>query len=97
MLLAALCLAALAPGIATSWYIHRRHGWPLALMAGVSVTVSLPLLLISSLIAFPPLGFAAGAAAGLAAMKAYDDGKIWYGTVWAATAAVAFACAGWSL
>jgi len=95
MLIPLLAAAALAPGLATTWLLRHR-GWTLAVLAGVGVTVSLPFLLLSSLIAFPPLGFLVGGAAVLAALSAYDRGAIWVATAWAATAVVAFACAGWS-
>lgn len=95
MLLALLAVAALAPGAITVWRLRHR-GWGLALFAGVAVTVALPFVLISSMVVFPPLGIVVAAGAALAALRDYDNGKIWWATGWATLAAVALACAGWS-
>ncbi|WP_073946505.1 hypothetical protein [Streptomyces kebangsaanensis] len=96
MLLALVCLAGLAPGLATAWLVRSRgHSWALAIAAGVGVTASLPLLLLATVLACPPAAYALTAVAVLAALQAYDDGRIWIGTAWATTAAAAFACAGW--
>ncbi|ELP67623.1 hypothetical protein STRTUCAR8_08584 [Streptomyces turgidiscabies Car8] len=94
MLIAVLCLAALAPGAATAWLLRER-GTLIAVLAGAGVTVSLPFLLACSLVAFPPLGVAIAAVAALAALKAYDDGRVWIGTAWTAAMLIACACAGW--
>ncbi|MFF7452120.1 MULTISPECIES: hypothetical protein [unclassified Streptomyces] len=96
LIVTVICLAALAPGAATVWLLHHR-GWLIASLAGLGVTVSVPFLLLVSLVVFPPLGFLIGGGAALAALKAYDDDRIWLATAWAAAAALAFACAGWSL
>lgn len=96
MLFALLVVAALAPGLLTTWHLRHR-GWGPAVLAGIGVTVALPFLLIASLIVFPPLGFLLGGAAALGAFCCYDAGKIWCGTAWAGIAVLAFACAGWSL
>lgn len=96
LILLALCTAALAPGVATAWLLRRR-GWLLATLAGLGVTVSVPFLLLVSLVVFPPLGFVLGAGAVFAALRCYDDGRIWAATAWAGAAMVAFACSGWSL
>jgi hypothetical protein len=95
MLLFLLAVAALAPGACTAWLL-RRHGWPLAILAGAGVTLSLPLLLAGGFVVFPGLGVLAGMAACLAALSAYDDGRVWAATTWAGCAAAAFTCAGWS-
>lgn len=95
MLLALLAVACLAAGVITVWRL-RHHGWGVALLAGIGCTVTLPLIAISGMVTFPPLGLALGAAAVLAALRDYDNGKIWYATGWATLAAVAFACARWS-
>lgn len=98
MLYALLAVAGLTPGIATVWHLRRQgHGWLLAVLAGVGVTVSLPFLLLSTLVVFPPLGLAVGAAAVLAALTAFDEGRIVFGLVWVHLAVVAFACARWSM
>lgn len=97
LLFTLVCLAGIAPGVATVWHLRRYYGWPLALLAGAGVTAVMPCLLISSLIVFPPLGFAVGLAAAAAALGAYDDGRVWIATAWAAASVIALACAGWSL
>lgn len=94
MLIAVLCLAALAPGAATAWLLRAR-GTLIAILAGAAVTVSLPFLLLMTLAVFPPLGLIVAALAGLAALKAYDDGRVWTATVWAGAMVIACACAGW--
>lgn len=100
MLLTLVCLAGLAPGIATAWYVHHReHGWLLAVLAGAGVTACLPLCLLTALVAVPGLALATGVAAGLAALGAYDQGRVWVATAWVSAAGIAFWCAGagWSL
>ncbi|MFI8535375.1 hypothetical protein ACIGMX_34660 [Streptomyces aquilus] len=96
LILAAICLTALAPGVATVWLL-RRHGWLRAVVAGVGATLSLPFLLLVSLIVFPPLGFLLGAGAAALAVHYYDDGRLWVATAWAALCFVAVTCSGWSL
>ncbi|MFE9935872.1 hypothetical protein [Streptomyces hirsutus] len=96
MLLLVLCIAGLAPGVATTWLLRHR-GWLLAALAGLGVTVSLPGLLLIAMLAFPPLGIAVALAAVAAALRAYDDGRVLIGTTWAATALVALTCAGVAL
>lgn len=92
MLYALLAVACLAPGAITAWRLRHR-GWSLALLAAVGVTAALPLIVISGMVAFPPLGIAIGAASTLAALRDYDSGKIWRATSWATIAVIAFACA----
>lgn len=94
MLIAVLCLAALAPGAATAWLLRAR-GTLIAVLAGAAVAVSLPFLLLVSLAVFPPLGLAVAAIAGLAALKAYDGGRVWIATAWVGAMLLASACAGW--
>lgn len=94
MLIAVLCLAALIPGAATAWLLRAR-GTLIAVLAGAAVAVSLPFLLLVSLAVFPPLGVAVAALAGVAALRAYDDGRVWIGTVWVGAMLIACACAGW--
>lgn len=96
LIIVILCLAALAPGVATVWLLRDR-GWLVAALGGLGVTVSVPFLLLVSLVVFPPLGFLIGGGAVLAALKAYDDGRVWVASAWAAAAVLALACAGWSL
>jgi hypothetical protein len=96
VMLLALILAGLTPGVATTWLLRTR-GWPLAVLAGLAVTISLPGLLIVAMLLFPPLGVAVALAALLAAVRAYDDGRIWIATAWAATTVVALACVGVAL
>ncbi|WP_075737522.1 hypothetical protein [Streptomyces acidiscabies] len=95
MLLALIIVAAgLAPGVAAGWYTHRRHGWPLAALAAAGATACLPFLLLVALTVFPPLGFAIGVGTALAALRAYDEGRVWIATALVAAAMLAFSCAG---
>lgn len=93
MLIAVFCLAALIPGAATAWLLRAR-GTLIAALAGAAVAVSLPFLLLMSLAVFPPLGVVVAAVAGLAALRAYDDGRVWIATAWAGAMLIACACAG---
>ncbi|MER7222609.1 hypothetical protein [Streptomyces rubradiris] len=95
-MLLALLAAALLPGAITTW-LMRHRGWAIALLAGIGATAALPFLLLTALVVFPPLGFAVGIAAGLAALDAFGAGRIWAATALATVSAVALACAGWSL
>ncbi|WP_445524781.1 hypothetical protein [Streptomyces cyslabdanicus] len=96
MLFLAICLAGLAPGLATVWLVHSRgHSWALAIAAGVGVTACLPLLLLAAVLAWPPAAYAITAVAVLAALKAYDDGRVLIASAWATAAVAAYACAGW--
>jgi hypothetical protein len=98
MLLALICLAGLTPGIATAWYLHHQgRGGLLAVCAGIGVTASIPACLISTMWLFPPLGIAVGLASVLAALRAYDSGRVWIATAWAVAATVALSCAGWAV
>ncbi|MEH0574329.1 hypothetical protein QBA54_07495 [Streptomyces sp. B21-108] len=98
MLLLILCAGALAPGAATVWLLrHRRYAWPLALLAGLGVTLSLPFLLLATMFVFPPLGILAGGAALYAAFNALDAGRLTAFTGWTAAALLAFSCAGWAV
>jgi hypothetical protein len=96
MLLLAICLAGLLPGLATVWML-RGHGWPIVVAAGIGVTLSLPATLIATMVLVPPLGVAVAAASCLAALHAYDQGRVWIATVWAVTASIALTCSGVSL
>jgi hypothetical protein len=96
LLITLLVLAGLAPGVATAWFLRRR-GRLISLLAGAGVTVSLPFLLLVTLVVVPPLGFVLGFLAGAAALRAYDDGRVLIATAWAGAAVVAVGCAGWSL
>lgn len=91
-----LLIAGLAPGLATAWLLRGR-GWPLAGLAGLAVTAALPCLLAAALLLFPPIGIAVAVGSLAAALRAYDDGRVWTGTVWAVTAVVALTCAGVAL
>jgi hypothetical protein len=95
-MLLALTIAGLAPGIATALLLRHR-GWTIALLAGLGVTVSLPLLLVAAMLAFPPLGLAVAVASIAAALHAYDDGRVLAGTAWALSAAISLTCAGVAL
>ncbi|WP_330339386.1 hypothetical protein [Streptomyces sp. NBC_00557] len=95
LLITVLCLAGLAPGLATVWLVRRHTGWLLAVLAGVGVTAALPFLLLASLVLFPPLGIAVGLAAALAALRSYDRGRIWSATAWAGLTVLAVSCTRW--
>ncbi|MFJ6667439.1 hypothetical protein [Streptomyces sp. NPDC091383] len=95
MLLPLIVAACLVPGALTVWLL-RQHGWGVATLAGVGVTVAFPALLVSGMLVFPPLGYAIGAAATLAALRDYDTGRLWHATTWATVAVIAMACARWS-
>ncbi|MFJ9037455.1 hypothetical protein ACIRF8_12810 [Streptomyces sp. NPDC102406] len=93
LLLVAVCLAGLLPGVATAWLLRGR-GWPLAVAAGLGVTLALPGALIVTMLVFPPIGLAVALLSLREALHAYDDGRVWVGTAWAATVALSLACAG---
>jgi hypothetical protein len=95
MLYALLAAACLAPGVLTAWLLRHR-GWGVALLAAAGVTLALPFVLVSGMLAFPPLGVLVGAVGTVAALRDYDAGKIWRATAWTGIAVVAFACGGWS-
>ena len=98
MLLALILVTVgLGPGVAVGWYVQRHRGWLLAILAGIGATTCLPFLLLMMLIVFPPLGFAVGVGAGIAALRAYDEGRIWIGTALAGVMMVALSCAGMTL
>jgi len=96
LIITLLVLAGLAPGIITG-VLLRRRGPLVAVLAGAAVTVSLPFLLLVTLVAVPPLGFLLGGLAAVAAVNAFDDGRVWVATAYAGAAVVAVSCAGWSL
>ncbi|TGZ14722.1 hypothetical protein DV517_62050 [Streptomyces sp. S816] len=95
MLLALVAAACLVPGALTAWLL-RHHGPGVAILAGIGATVMLPFVLISGMLAFPPLGYLIGAAATLAALRDYDTGRLWHATTWATVAVIAVSCARWS-
>ena len=98
MMLALICAAGLTPGIATAWRLrHEGRGWLLAVCAGIGVTASLPAMLLSTLWLFPPLGIAVGLASMLAALRAYDSGRVWVATAWVVAATLSLSCAGWAV
>ncbi|WP_181140357.1 hypothetical protein [Streptomyces sp. Ru62] len=76
MLYVLLAAAVLAPGAITARLLRHR-GPGVALLAGAAATMAMPLVLISGMDAFPPLGSAVGAAGSLAAPSDYDAGRIW--------------------
>ncbi|MFD5697469.1 hypothetical protein [Streptomyces lasiicapitis] len=96
LLLAALTLVGLAPGLITAWQVYQEHGWRRAVLAGAAVTVGLPAVLILSLIMFPPLAAAAAACSAILALKAYGDDQIWVGSTWTCVLMVALWCTGWT-
>ncbi|HEY6114865.1 MAG TPA: hypothetical protein VI172_02805 [Candidatus Dormibacteraeota bacterium] len=91
-----LTVTALTPGVITVIRLRAR-GWPIAVLAGLGVTLSIPFVALSCILLFPPLGLAVGILAVVAALNAYDAGRIWTATTWATIAVVALGCAGWSL
>jgi hypothetical protein len=93
MLLLAICLAGLAPGLTTVWLLRRR-GWLLATLAGLAVTLALPGLLVLALITMPPLAYVLAVGSVVIACRAFDEGRVWIGCAWAVVLAVSLACAG---
>ncbi|MEV7793404.1 hypothetical protein AB0O68_15635 [Streptomyces sp. NPDC087512] len=93
MLLLAICLAGLAPGIATAWLLRHR-GWPLAAAAGLAVTLALPGLLLLALVSMPPLAYLLAVGSVVLAARAFDTGRVWVGCAWAVVLTVSLACAG---
>ncbi|MGQ5606178.1 hypothetical protein [Streptomyces sp. EKS3.2] len=98
MILYALLLALLVMGAATGWLVHRRHGLRLAVLAGLTVALGLPVFgaaaIAAVLMAFPPLGVGVAIVAGVCAVNAYDRGQVFVATSWAVAATTALACAG---
>ncbi|MFF3310499.1 hypothetical protein [Streptomyces sp. NPDC002952] len=94
MLLAVLCLLALAPGTYTAWRVHHRHGWAWAIAAGTAVTVGLACGLLVSLIVMAPLAILAATGSILAALRAYDRGRVFVASAWTGVASVCLWCAG---
>lgn len=92
----ALLVAALIPGVITAIRLRAR-GWPIAVLAGLGVTLSIPFVALSCLVVFPPLGIAVAVLAVVAALNAYDAGRIWTASLYGALAVIAVGCAGWSL
>jgi hypothetical protein len=95
LLLAIFSSGALAMGLATVWLLHKRnHRWPIAVLAGLGATLSMPFLLLTVLVLFPPVGILAGGLILLAALGSYDRGHVLAGTALAAVGVLAIACAG---
>ncbi|MYU22924.1 hypothetical protein [Streptomyces sp. SID8352] len=88
-----VCLAGLAPGIATAWLLRTR-GWAVATTAGLTVTLAAPALLLISMTALPPLGWIVAVYAAVTAARSFDDGRIWTGCAWATLLTIALGCAG---
>ncbi len=97
LLLAVICLAGLIPGTATGWYLRTRNqSWPLSIAAGLGVTLAMPFLLFMTLALFPAIGAAVAVVACIAALYAYDKGRVWVAGAYAVTAFAALYCATWS-
>jgi hypothetical protein len=96
LLIAALVLAALAPGIVTAWRVHRRHNWTRAILAGAGVTAGLAGLAVVSLIVLAPLAIVLATVSAVAALNAYDRGRLALATLWVTTMAICIWCAGWT-
>lgn len=95
MLLVALVLAALAPGVITGWRVHRRRGWPRAVLAGAGVTVAGAGLVLLALVILAPLALGLALLAAVGALNAYDRGRLKLATLLVSTMAVCLWCAGW--
>lgn len=95
-MLIALIAAALTPGALIVWRL-RRHGWLRAVLAGTGVTVLLAVGLLVSLIALAPLAILAAAGCALAALRAYDRGRLAVATGWMGLTAVCMWCAEWTI
>lgn len=96
LLFVALVLGALLPGLFVAWRVRPHHGWRVAVLAGTAVTVGVAGFVLVSLIVLAPLAIALATVAGVAALHAYDRGRLLLATLWVSTMAVFLWCAGWT-
>lgn len=96
MLIIAIALAGLAPGVFTAWRVHRLHGWIPAILAGTGVTIALVAGLLISLAMVPGLAVIVAAGCLFAALRDFDRGHIFFACAWVGLAAVFMSCAGWT-
>lgn len=98
MLIALAAVLGLAPGLATAWLLRGRGWHPAAVaLAGACVTVLTVVGLLVSLAVLAPLAIFATTGCVLAALRAYDRGRLLTATGWMSLAAVCMWCAGWAL
>ncbi|MGW3110536.1 hypothetical protein [Streptomyces sp. NPDC001091] len=91
----ALIITSLTCGACTTWHLSHRHSIALAVAAGAAVIIALPILLLITLVAAPPLGYAVTFLAALATVRAYNDGRMVSASTWAVIAVTATTCANW--
>lgn len=96
LLFVALALGALMPGVFVAWRVRPRHGWVRAILAGTAVVLGVTGFALVSLIALAPLAIALTTASAVAALHAYDRGRLVLATLWVSTMAVCLWCAGWT-
>lgn len=96
LLFVALVLGALLPGLVVAWRVRLHRGWWVAVLAGIAVTVGVAGFVLVSLIVLAPLAIALATVAGVAALHAYDRGRLLLATLWVSTMAVFLWCAGWT-
>jgi len=94
LLLLAVALGALTPGIVTAWRMYRRHGWPRAILSGTVVTVVLAGLALASLIMLPPLAFVLAVLSAAAALTELDRGRVFTALLWVWAMTICMWCAG---
>lgn len=94
-LVIAFAVVMLAPGVFAAVWVQRRYGWAWAVLAGAAVTALGISLLLALVVASAPLGLALMVACLLAALKAYDDGRLNAATGWTGLALLLAAITGW--
>ncbi|MDX2700788.1 hypothetical protein [Streptomyces ipomoeae] len=99
MIVALIAVLGLAPGLVTVWHVRRTYGWPWhwALLAGAAVIAALVIGLLGALMVLAPLAIICAAGCALAALHAYDQGRLLTATNWACLAGVFTWCAEWTL
>ena len=85
----------LAPGVYAAVRVQARHGWWWAIAAGVGVTFLGIALLLATVVAFAPLGLVLMVVCLLAALRAYDAGRLSAATAWTTVALLFAAVTGW--
>ena len=90
-----LAASGLAPGVYTAVRLHAQYGWVKAALAGVGVTVLGVVGLLSTLILVTPLAAVAAGACLLLALRAYDQGRVFWACWWTAAALLFAPFAGW--
>lgn len=95
LLLVFFAVLMLAPGVYAAVKVHARHGWAWAVLAGVGVTFLGIALLLATVVAFAPLGLVLMVVCLLAALRAYDQGRVITASGWASLVFLLAAVTGW--